>query len=715
VKSSPNFQSEELIEFRTEATELLDGAEKALLSLDHGESFKAHYDSIFRCFHTIKGVAGMLELSEIKDQMHALEGVLVQFKDQDGMPKQEVDLLLRGIDATRVMLEGGKAEFSEVSPGTKSPEPISENLLAEFLVESRELLESARSEMEKIATGSHSSQTLDSLFRSLHSLKGMAFLLGRNDLGHLAHQLESCFEQFRTGAAIAAGEVSSLERGMDLIEKMVGAIQAREVRSFENELGELLPVLQRISTHPAIPAVGAPTSHSTSNSTSEKPDSTSTILVAVGLLDRLMNLMGEMVLVRNQLLQYSNRHEDLEFLNLTQQLNAVTSEIQSEMMKTRMQPIGNVLSRFERMVRDLARELGKKIELQIQGAETELDKSLLEAVKDPLTHIVRNCCDHGIETPAARQAAGKNEAGTILIRSYHEGGQVIVEISDDGRGLDRARITAKAIEKGLLTSEKAAVMSDREAYELIFAPGFSTAQSITNVSGRGVGMDVVRTNIEGIGGTVEISSRPGNGMQIKLRIPLTLTIVPALIIRCAGDRYAVPLVKVVELVRVEKGASGPRVESLQGKPILRLREKLIPLVDLSGVLQSVRRARDFEAEQAVNIVILNSERQEFGLIIDEVVDTAASSDHRSPTGPRLCQRSDQSAGRDLDCDWLARALRNGRAVRAEGPDDGGVPGGWQYFSGTESRGNLKSGRMIQWQELARWWHFQEYRVRQRLS
>ena len=375
---------------------------------------------------------------------------------------------------------------------------------------------------------------------------------------------------------------------------------------------------------------------SASPASQDQSESNTTIRVPVALLDKLMTLMGEMVLVRNQVLQYANKSDQLEFHNLSQRLDVVTSEIQGEVMKTRMQPIGNILSKFQRVIRDLSRDLNKKVELTLSGVETELDKTLLEAVKDPLMHIVRNSCDHGIESGEERLAAGKPEKGTIAIRSFHEGGQVIIEITDDGRGLHREKLVNKAIEKGIITPEKAAAMSDRESFNLIFAAGFSTAAQVTNVSGRGVGMDVVKTNIEGIGGQIELKSRPGEGTTTRLKIPLTLAIVPAMIIGNRGERFAIPQVKLVELVRIDQNANNHTVEYVQGKPIYRLRGSLLPLIKLDQVLRlsrgeiaknsvnaETKLELDFDRLPAVtNIVVLSADSLMFGLIVDEVLDTA---------------------------------------------------------------------------------------------
>ena len=348
-----------------------------------------------------------------------------------------------------------------------------------------------------------------------------------------------------------------------------------------------------------------------------------TVRVPVPLLDKLMSIVGEMVLVRNQVLQFAIRQDDFEFSNLSQRLDLVTSEMQGEVMKTRMQPIGNVLSKFQRVVRDLAKDLGKKLDLTLGGVETELDKTLLEAIKDPLMHIVRNSCDHGIEMPEVRRKAGKPEAGKVSINAFHEGGQVIVEILDDGAGLNPQKLIAKAIEKNILTPERAKELSEREINALIFAPGFSTAAKVTNVSGRGVGMDVVKSNIDKIGGVVEIDSALGKGMVIRLKIPLTLAIVPAMIVRCGNERYAIPQVKLVELLRLEKNVSPSKIETLHGRSVFRLRGKLLSLLDLRDVLAWTD---DFKVSMgetsAHNIAVLQSDHCTFGLIVDEVQDTA---------------------------------------------------------------------------------------------
>jgi two-component system chemotaxis sensor kinase CheA len=340
----------------------------------------------------------------------------------------------------------------------------------------------------------------------------------------------------------------------------------------------------------------------------------------VALLDKLMNLVGELVLARNQMLQVAPGVADASFTATSQRLNLITTELQSGVMKTRMQPIRNVWEKLPRVVRDLALLCGKQARVVVEGSETELDKTILEAIKDPLTHLVRNCIDHGIERPAERLAAQKPAEGRLSLRAFHEGGQVNIEISDDGHGIDLQAIEHKALEKGLVTAEQTARMSDHDRRNLIFLPGLSTAAKVSNVSGRGVGMDVVKTNIEKIGGVVDVQSRPGLGTTFRIKIPLTLAIIPALLVTTGGDRYAVPQISLLELVRLKGARAQESIEIIQGAPVYRLRGNLLPLVYLNQELQ-LQDDFVFADEETVNIVVLQADNRRFGLVVDQVNDT----------------------------------------------------------------------------------------------
>jgi two-component system, chemotaxis family, sensor kinase CheA len=326
------------------------------------------------------------------------------------------------------------------------------------------------------------------------------------------------------------------------------------------------------------------------------------------------------VLTRNQIVAYSLGVEDAAVGRAAQRLNLIASELQEGVMKTRMQPIDNVWSKLPRVVRDLGLSCGKQVRLEMEGRDTELDKTLLEAVKDPLMHCVRNSVDHGIEHPQVRVAAGKPAEGTLLLRAFHEGGQVNIEIIDDGGGIDPRRVGGKAVERGLVSAEQLSRMSEREILHMIFLPGFSTAATVTNVSGRGVGMDVVKTNIEKIGGTVDVTSVVGRGTTFRIKIPLTLAIIPALTVTCAGDRYAIPQVSLVELVRLDAGSrgAGKGIEHISGAPVLRLRGNLLPLMHLDEQLGLPGRV---DGSGATFIVVLQSDDRQFGLVVHEVLDT----------------------------------------------------------------------------------------------
>ncbi len=344
------------------------------------------------------------------------------------------------------------------------------------------------------------------------------------------------------------------------------------------------------------------------------------VRVDVGLLDRLMNLVGELVLARNRVLQLAQGLGNTTLAVSTQQLSIITSELQEQVMKTRMQPIDTLLSKLPRMVRDLAHELGREVDLVLEGRETELDRTIVDAIRDPLTHLIRNAVDHGIEPPEEREAVGKPRRGTLRIEAYHEGGYVLIEVRDDGRGLDLQRVRERAVARGLVSAEELARMSPREVSELIFLPGFSTARTVSAVSGRGVGMDVVKTNVEGVGGSIDVESELGHGTCFRLRIPLTLAIIPALMVETGAQRFAIPQLALSELVRLERGERESLVEVVDRAPVLRRRDQLVPLLDLGALLGLDPVLADPKRE-AVSVVVLQLGGTTFGLAVDRIVDT----------------------------------------------------------------------------------------------
>jgi len=534
-------------------------------------------------------------------------------------------------------------------------------IVKEFIAESRENLERLDRDLVELERDPTAKEQLASIFRTVHSIKGATGFLGFSKLGAVAHVGEGLLSRLRDGVLTINPQITSaLLALMDYIRQILSSIEQTGVEGNADCAG-LVEVLTRLqenkSSEPQsrggdfqsaaleddksshvprekkkLPRGSPPTSR-TPREQDSLPDrkepghatsANSSVRVDVGQLDKLMNLVGELVLTRNELLQLSSGQQNAVPLGTSQRLNSITAELQDEIMKVRMQRIDHVWNKFPRLVRDLALHGGKKVLLEMRGNETELDKTLIEAITDPLTHLVRNAVDHGLETPEVRIAAGKPPEGRLLLRASHEGGQVHIEISDDGAGIDLARVRRKAIERGLVTAEKARHMGDVETMNLIFLPGFSTVENVTNISGRGVGMDVVKTNIEKIGGEVTIKSQPGVGTNVKIRIPLTLAIMPALVVTAGGNRYAIPQVSVLELVRLEGDEIHKGIEKIHDASVIRLRGDLLPLIWLNTELRTDLGnlpAQVNEADEVANIVFLQAGDRKFGLVVDEVNDT----------------------------------------------------------------------------------------------
>ena len=520
-----------------------------------------------------------------------------------------------------------------------------QEIISEFLIESNENLARLDQEMVQLEERPNDTELLSSIFRTVHTIKGTCGFLGFTKLERITHLAENILSQLRShDRALTPDLVSLILETVDAIKRVLTSIEAdgtegedsheelarrlREAASeSEQRAGESPAAAATPSAPPEEPAEvsgaggsAAPGPGEESKNQAEQKSlslAESTIRVDVGVLDNLMNLVGELVLARNQILQF-NAHQDDSTLNTTsQRLNLITTELQERVMKTRMQPIRVIWNKLPRVVRDMAHASGKQIALEMDGSETELDRTIIEAIKDPLTHIVRNCCDHGIERPEARAARGKPAQGKMTLRAFHEGGQVNIEISDDGAGIDVERVKSLAVEKGILRSDDADRMGDREAQNLIFNPGFSTAKKVTNVSGRGVGMDVVKTNIEKIGGLVDLFSRPGEGTTVKLKIPLTLAIIPGLVVSSGGESFVIPQVSLLELIRLEGDAAGKQIEQIHGTPVYRRRGKLLPLAYLNDV---IGLASD-SGSKLLNIVVLQAGDRQFGLVVDRISDT----------------------------------------------------------------------------------------------
>ncbi len=563
-----------IAEFITETSESLGMLDSELVKLEQNPNDKEILGNIFRLVHTIKGTCGFLGLPRLESVAHAGENVLGKVRDGEiEVTPQAISLVLESLDRIKEIMD-------HLSEHAVEPEGDDTELINRL---------NAFADSNGASTGSEDN-----------------------------------------GDTPPPPETSEDTADNESTDDTTSTASDETVQTDTEEKKETPPPAPAAETAPAS-APAAPELpdkvkeaaikqglDDTQKESSGAAMSNQTIRVNLSVLENLMQMVGELVLTRNQLLQLSRNKDNDEFSTPLQHLSHITTELQEGVMKTRMQPISNAWAKFPRLIRDLSIDLNKKIDLKMVGSETELDRQLLEMIKDPLTHMVRNSCDHGLETPEERRASGKQETGTVTLSAYHEGGHIIIEIADDGRGVNIERVKQKAVENGLATEEELAGQTDNQIIQYIFKPGFSTAETVTSVSGRGVGMDVVRTNIEKIGGTVELDSIPGNGSTFHIKIPLTLAIVSVLIVETRGERFAVPQINVVELVRVEEEI-GNKVEMINRSPVLRLRDKLLPLISLSRVLQ-LDEGQPVDYDN-VFVVVCKVGGSEFGLIVDGIHDT----------------------------------------------------------------------------------------------
>ena len=548
-----------LRDFLTETHESIDVVDVELVRFEQDPNNAKILNNIFRLVHTIKGTCGFLNLPRLEALTHAAEALMGKFRDGARVTGEAVTLILATIDRVKTLLD--QLERNEGEPAGDDRDLIAEldrvaAATAAPAPTSREVEPATAAPPDEIA--------IDELERAFRNTPG---------------------PRYQSGPSVQSSTA---------------------------------PVEAAIASAPASLSNAPEASEPSNEDRSDGKIANQSIRVHVDTLEYLMTMVSELVLTRNQLLDIGRRHEDSEFKAPLQRLSNVTAELQDGVMKTRMQPIGNAWQKLPRIVRDLSGELRKPIEFEMQGAETELDRQVLDLIKDPLIHMVRNSADHGLEMPAERRAAGKAERGTIRLAAWHEGGHIIVEVSDDGRGLDTARIKSKAISQGLVSEAEADKMSESQIHKFIFAPGFSTAPKVTNVSGRGVGMDVVRANMDQIGGVIDVKSVLGQGTSFIIKIPLTLAIVSALIVQCAGDRYAIPQLAVVELVRVRSN-SEHRIERIKDAAVLRLRNKLLPLIHLNTLLKT-NDGVEREVENGF-IVVTQVGSQTFGIVVDAVFHT----------------------------------------------------------------------------------------------
>lgn len=666
-------------EFLVESYEGLDRLDQAFIDLEETPDDIGTLTEAFRILHTIKGTCGFLGFGQLERVAHRGENLLSLLRDAVLEMNHEIaDALLATVDAIREILgviedteeEGQhdnealivRLEALSASPAIAVPPPVGveepatpEPEVAPPVTEEASAAPAATGDEPAIdgdadgfvlfdqpdlavPTGADdvaadggvvlltppedvSDATLADAFQAADAIKEDDAPVADQEVADVAATAADSASEETSAAAVVspqADEVAPVdtagnERIGDILVSEGAADRTDvEIAATEQVLGDGRPIGKILSDDGKAEPVEVEKAASKQRGAAD-----STIRVDVAVLDTLMNLVGELVLSRNQIVQLASDEEHREFAGPAQRLNLITSELQEGVMRTRMQPIGNIWNKLPRVVRDLSQQFDKQIRLEMEGKGTELDRTILEAIKDPLTHMVRNTVDHGVEDPETRKSVGKNPEGVLKLSASHEGGQVNIEISDDGAGIDPDRMRSKAIEKGIITPEVAAKMSDNEAVQLIFAPGFSTAAKVSNVSGRGVGMDVVRTNVERIGGSVDVKSQSGHGTTFKIKIPLTLAIIPAITVRCGGNRYAIPQVSLQELVRLDGNDMSTRIEDLHGAPVYRLRESLLPIIDLREQL-GVEPATE---STSTNIVVLQLDGKPFGLVVDLIENT----------------------------------------------------------------------------------------------
>jgi len=634
-----------LREFLTETSESLDTVDNQLVRFEQDPNNAKILDNIFRLVHTIKGTCGFLGLPRLEALAHAGETLMGKFRDGMPVTAEAVSLILSSIDRIKEILSGLEATESE-------PQGTDQDLIVKL----HHMVELGMQAMAAPVAPAPVVQPASEQGSLVPQVLERPLRPGEVSLDDLERAFRETASEIapKPVAAVPAAEVGTLVPQMLERQLRPGEVSLDELeRAFRETESEAMPkspasasldALARgfraatgpqpaapapeakvAAAQPAAPAPVAPAAKAVKSKPAVEADvpeadkvANQSIRVNVDTLEHLMTMVSELVLTRNQLLEISRRNEDTEFKVPLQRLSNVTAELQEGVMKTRMQPIGNAWQKLPRIVRDLAGELHKQIELEMHGADTELDRQVLDLIKDPLTHMVRNSADHGLETPAERAAAGKPEQGTIRLSAYHEGGHIIICIADNGRGLNTERIKAKAVSSGLVSEAELEKMTEAQIHKFIFAPGFSTAAAVTSVSGRGVGMDVVRTNIDQIGGTIDVKSVAGEGSSVTIKIPLTLAIVSALIVEAAGDRFAIPQLAVVELVRA-RANSEHRIERIKDTAVLRLRNKLLPLMHLKKLLK-IDDGSSSDPENGF-IVVTQVGSQTFGIVVDGVFHT----------------------------------------------------------------------------------------------
>ena len=591
-------------EFITETSESLAVLDSELVKLEQNPNDQNILGNIFRLVHTIKGTCGFLGLPRLESVAHAGENVLGKIRDGEiAVTGDAISIVLEALDCIKSLID-------YLSENGAEPDGNDDDL--------KKRLNAFADSNGASAGGKPAAPAAASKPAPAPRLDGM---IAPNELAITSSTTQETMDELERAFANATSDTGiDFTKAPEVDWDAVNAQYAAESSAAVPAPAPAAPSLPAISEKAKEKAIKQGLDTETKEGGAGV---TQSIRVNIDVLENLMQMVGELVLTRNQIIQVLRHRDDRELKGPLHQLSQITSELQEGVMKTRMQPIGNAWSKFPRLIRDLSNELGKKIDLKMIGEATELDRQLLEMIKDPLTHMVRNSCDHGLEPPADRRAAGKPETGTVTLSAFHEGGHIVIEIADDGRGLPIDKIKQKILDKGMATAAELETMSDDAVMQYIFKPGFSTAEKVTSVSGRGVGMDVVRTNIEKIGGTVTMSSAWGKGSTFHIKIPLTLAIVSVLLVESNGQKFAVPQLNVLELVHIGQG-SEYTVENINGSRVLRLRDKLLPLLSLRSALnlQGAEKPGEGEDGQLEGFAaVLRVGASDFGLVVDRIHDT----------------------------------------------------------------------------------------------
>lgn len=597
-----------LREFIEETNESLDVVDVELVKFEQEPNNAQILDNIFRLVHTIKGTCGFLGLPRLESLAHAAETLMGKFRDGAPVTEESVSIILKSLDRIKEIMS--ELEETESEPAG-SDEDLIDHLdrLAGIGKYAGQGGVAAAPDAEDVVAESPAQEESTAGDSDKQEQPAEVYQVLERELKEGEVSLDDLERAFREADGPDGFDVEA--NAKQAAEEAVAAAAAQKRSGAKLVAKKETPKPEPKKEPEAKAAVDKET----------KSVANQSIRVNVETLEHLMTMVSELVLTRNQLLEIVRRHEDSEFKVPLQRLSNVTVELQEGVMKTRMQPIGNAWQKLPRIVRDLANDLGKQIDLVMVGQDTELDRQVLELIKDPLTHMVRNSADHGLEMPDERVAMGKPAKGTVKLSAYHEGGHIIIDIEDDGRGLNTEKIKEKILKNELATEAELEKMTEQQINKFIFAAGFSTAEKVTNVSGRGVGMDVVRNNIEVIGGSVDLKSTAGKGSVFSIKIPLTLAIVSSLLVEASGDRFAIPQLSVVELVRVQNN-SEHKIERIKDTPVLRLRNKLLPLIHLSNLL-GIEEKRDEELELDDNgfIVVMQVGPQIFGVVVDAVFHT----------------------------------------------------------------------------------------------